>query len=303
MGFVDTFAARCQKDGLGLLYAQMRRGGQIVGDFKVCTHKTRLNAMSISKSFVSAAVGIAEHEGLIQLDERICDAFPDHVPADASQYLLETTVLHLLTMTTGLASPLFFADSPERYVVKDWIDYFFHAEFDHPSGQQFLYSNFSTYMLSALIERRAGCNLLEYLRWRLFEPIGIGNPDWTVCPMGHCHAANGLYINIDELGLFGELLLRQGSWNGQQIIPATYLAKATVKQVETMPLEGSIPKTYGYGYQFWMTEIPDSYLCSGNYGQYCLILPEKDIVLAVMSFEGDRRRMIRDHLIRLAAEL
>lgn len=303
MEFIDTYVEQCHKDELGVLYAQMRKGGRVVEEYSICPQKTRLNAMSVSKSFVSAAVGIALQEGLLSLEEKICDAFPEYVPEHASEYLLKTEVRHMLTMTTGLKSSLFFADWPERYQIKDWVDYFFQAEFDHDPGKQFLYSNFNTYMIGVLIEKRCGQNLLNYLRDRLFEPIGIGNPEWTLCPGGHCYAANGLNITIDELGRFGELLLHGGNWEGRQIVPADYLKKATQKQVETAAGRKDYNESFGYGYQFWMTPLPGTFLCSGNYGQYCLVMPEKDTVLAVMSFEGNRHKKVRDHLLDMAKEL
>jgi len=300
---IESYVEQCHKENLNVLYAQMRKGGRIVEDYQICPKKTRLNAMSVSKSFVSAGVGIALEEGLIDLDEKICEAFPEYVPENPGEHLQNTKLVHLLTMTTGLADKLFFADSPERYQVKDWISYFFQAEFDHPSGERFLYSNFNTYMLSALIEKRAGMNLLNYLRSRLFEPIGIGNPDWALCPMGHCYAANGLYINIDELGYFGELLLHGGEANGRQIVPADYIKEATRKQVETLPSRKDLNEACGYGYQFWMTPLPDTFLLSGNYGQYCLVMPKKDIVLSAMSFEGNHHKRVRDIMLDYAKEL
>jgi CubicO group peptidase (beta-lactamase class C family) len=303
MDFIHTYVEQCHKEQLGVLYAQMRKGGKIVEEYSICPQKTRLNAMSVSKSFVSAAVGIALQEGLLSLEEKICDAFPEYVPEQADEYLLKTQVRHLLTMTTGLESSLFFADWQERYEIKDWVDYFFHANFDHDSGERFLYSNFNTYMIGVLIEKRCGQNLLNYLRDRLFEPIGIGNPEWTLCPKGHCYAANGLNITIDELGRFGELLLHEGNWEGRQIVPADYLKEATRKQVETTTGRKDYNESFGYGYQFWMTPLPDTYLCSGNYGQYCLVMPKKDMVLAVMSFEGNRHKRVRDVMLDMAKEL
>lgn len=304
MNFIETYVNRCHQEGLHVLYAQARKNGIITEDYQICPNKTRLNTMSVSKSFVSAGVGIALDEGLISLDENICDSFPEYVPENANEYLLKTKIRHMLTMTTGLSNSLFFADWEERYKVKDWIAYFFQADFDHPSGERFLYSNFNTYMISALIEKRAGVNLLNYLRDRLFEPIGIGNPDWTLCPKGHCYAANGLYTTIDELGFFGELLLRKGQWNGKQLISEQYVTEATTKQVETTTKPGiQYNESFGYGYQFWMTPLPNTFLCSGNYGQYCLVMPEKDMVLSVMSFEGNRHKQVRDILLEMAADL
>jgi len=204
-------------------------------------------------------------------------------------------------MTSGLESPLFFADSKERYIVKDWIEYFFNADFLYPPGERFLYSNFNTYILSCLIERRAGKNLLEYLRYRLFETIGIGNPDWTLCPKGHVHAANGLYLNIDELGYFSELILNYGKYKGRQVVPELYMKEAVKKQVDSIPIGNldTLEETFGYGYNFWMTHILDTFLCYGNYGQFCLVLPNIGTTISIISFENDAKR-IREILLKYA---
>ncbi len=301
--YLTEFLPRAREENLNVLYAQVRIGGAVVEDFQSLPKKTRLNMMSVSKSVVSTGVGIALDEGLLSLDESVCNAFEKYLPASIPPQLEQLQVRHLLTMTSGLASPLFFADDPERYQVHDWISYFFQAEFAHMPGEQFLYSNFNTYILNALVEMRAGQNMLEYLRNRLFKPLGIGNPDWTLCPMGHCYAANGLFLTIDELGNFGQMLLQGGRYQGRQLVPADYMAAATRKQVETYARypEGS-QQSYGYGYQFWMTELSNTFICSGNYGQYCLALPEQDTVICVMSLEGRNHKRIRDLLIEVVKE-
>lgn len=295
---VDTF----KKEDLNVLYLQMRRDGNIVGEYSRLPRKARMNMYSVSKSVVSVGVGIAIDEGLLHMDDKISNFFVENITGKTSQSLMNTSVRHLLTMTSGLTNPLFFADSPERYQVKDWIEYFFQSDFCYMPGEHFLYSNFNTYILSCIIEKQTGQNLLEYLRYRLFEPIGIGNPDWTLCPMGHVHAANGLFLNIDELGNFGELLLHYGNYKGHQIVSEKYLKEATVDQVKGIEAGTEDKEFYGYGYQFWMTQIENSFLCSGNYGQYCLIMPDKDMVLSVISFEENYGR-IKDVLLENAAEL
>ena len=301
--FFNDIISDVQKEGLSMFYAQLRQDGVITHDYKKANNKARLNSYSISKSFISCAAAIAEKEGLISLDEKICDAFPEYIPANPSEFLLETDLKHMLTMTTGLKDPLFFSDSPERYTVRDWTAHFFNAEFDHHAGEKFLYSNFNTYVLSALIEKRAGTGMINYLRDRLFEPLGIGNADWTVCPMGHVYAGNGLYLNIDELGNFGDMLLQNGEYKGKQLVPADYLAKATVKQTESPNQMGSENLLHGYGYQFWMTCLPDTYLCYGSYGQYCLVMPKKGLVLNTLSFEGINHLRILDIIMEHAKEL
>lgn len=299
---INKMADIFQKEALNVLYVQMRQGGRIAGEYSRLSRKARMNMYSISKSVVSVGAGIAIAEGLIHMDDRVSDFFAENVEGELPQSLTHTEVRHLLTMTSGLENPLFFADSPERYYVKDWIDYFLHAEFSYEPGAHFLYSNFNTYMLSCMIEKRAGQNLLEYLRYRLFEPIGVGNPDWTLCPMGHVHAANGLFFNIDELGNFGELLLHYGTFKGRQIVPETYLREASVDQVKGRAAKTDDRAFCGYGYQFWMTPLENTFLCSGNYGQYCLVMPDKDAVVSVISFEDNHGR-IKDILLQSCAAL
>lgn len=299
---LDKMKEDIQKENLDVFYMQIRRDDRVTGEYCKLSKKARLNMYSVSKSVVSAGVGIAMEEGVIRMEDKVCDAFPEYVPENASANLLNVQVKHLLTMTSGLKSSLFFADSPERYTVKDWIDYFFHAEFSNPPGEHFLYSNFNTYMLSCMIERRVGQNLLEYLRNRLFAPLEIGNPDWTLCPGGHVHAANGLFLNIDELGNFGEMLLHYGNFRGRQIVPETYLREATADQVKRKTDKAQDEAFDGYGYQFWRTPMEDTFLCSGNYGQYCLVIPQKQTVISVISFEQNYGR-IQEILLKHAAEL
>jgi CubicO group peptidase (beta-lactamase class C family) len=297
--FIDKFVERLKAEDLNVLYVQIRQGGKIRGGFSRASQKTRIHTMSISKSVSSVGIGIAAGEGLLTLDDFICEAFPEYVPPGASPHLLSLRVRDLLTMTAGLTSPLFFADDPERYKVKDWIAYFFNAEFAYPPGERFLYSNFNTYILGCLVERRAKQNFLEYLRGRLFEALEIGNPDWLSCPKGHTAAANGLFLTIDELANFGEMLLGGGNFKGRQLVSEAYIREATRRQVDTvLPGQiGSNYQAYGYGYFFWMTPIQESFICNGNYGQYCLVLPQKETVISVLSIEGNNYKRIRDILI------
>ena len=293
---LGDFLEKVKEESLCLNYVKVVQRGEVVDECQRLYVKTRLNTWSMSKSFVGVAAGIAMEEGLISLDEEVCLSFPEAVPADASDNLRRLTVRHLLTMTSGQEDALFFCDNPQRYQVRDWVGHFFGASFPHKPGERFLYSNFCTYILGCLMEKKAGQNLLEYLRWRLFEPIGIGNPDWTLCPMGHVMAANGLYVTIDEVSRFGEFLLRGGvTAEGRRLVSADYLSQAMTKQVETAPF---LPEDYpskagleGYGYQFWLNpgagENPaKGACCSGNYGQYCLVIPEKEAVISVLSLES-----------------
>lgn len=286
---LSEFAVDTLKQNLNVMYAQIWREGQCTAEYKRMPVKTRLNTWSACKGVVSCAAGIALDDGLIHLDDKLVDIFPEYVPENPEGYLAEVKLEHLLTMTSGLASSLFFCDWEERYTTKDWVEYFFaHASFADEPGTHWLYSNFNTYMLSCAIERRAGKNLLEYLRDRFFEPLGIGNPDWTFCPKGHVHAANGLYVTIDELANYGNMIMNMGRFNNRQIVPEAYMKKATSNLVDNSCLRkpDNLYSGFGYGYQFVMNPEPGSFRSDGNYGQFCLAYPEKNTVVVVMSLEG-----------------
>lgn len=286
---LSEFIIDTLKENLVVAYAQIHQGGELVAEYKRLDSKSRLNMWSLAKGVVSCAAGIAADEGLIALDEKIGDIFPEYMPKEPGPFLPQITLEHLLTMTCGLEKPLFFADSPERCLTEDWIAYFFNASFTHRPGSEWLYSNFNTYMVSCAIERRAGQNLTEYLRHRLFAPIGIHSPDWTVDPKGRCHAANGLYLTIDEVSSYGELIKNFGRFNGRQIVPEAYMRRATSRLVECC---GPVPwENSGYGYQFLLNPEKGSFRSEGRLGQYCLAYPEQDTVITVMSLERNYYRI------------
>lgn len=305
--FMDLFLKKSAENHSNIIYVQAYENGRLEAEYKRFPVKTRLNVWSIAKAFTAMAAGIAEAEGVLGRDEYIYQDFRQYIPEQGlyNSHIKKITVENLLTMSSGLREPLFFCDDPLRYQVKDWIRYYFTAgEFVHEPGSHFLYSNFNTYILSCMIEMRTGENLLDYLRDRLFEPIGIGNPDWTLCPKGHCMAANGLYLTIDELARFGHMLLHTGSYGGRQVVLEAYVLDACRKQIETRGEDEIILdyESYGYGYFIRMAPIPKALLLCGNYGQYCIIYPEKEAVICVMSLDGNNHKKIRNDLVDAAAE-
>jgi CubicO group peptidase (beta-lactamase class C family) len=272
----DTFINNMKTQEKVVNYVQIRQHGEVIFDWGRLSQKSRLNTWSASKSFISVAVGIAMDEGLISLEEKICDSFREYLPANPSENLLNLTVKHMLTMTTGVAHSLFFDNHPERYVTEDWIAYFFSQEFPYKPGERFLYCNFNTYILGCLIEKKCKMDIMEYLIPRLFTPLKIFSPDWTRCPKKHIHAANGLYLTIDEFGRFGQMVLDGGVFEGKRIVSKEYLDMATKNR---LPKEWDLK----YGFQFWINPDGVSYRADGKYGQYIIILPEKDMVVSVQS--------------------
>ena len=232
----------------------------------------RRNVYSASKSFTSAAVGIAIREGLLSLDEKLVDAFAADLPETVSPHLEKAVVRDLLTMCLGQEKPYLMGADRPFYKETDWVRATLAQPFTKDPGESFLYNNAGPYLAGMLVQRRAGCDLVHYLMPRLFAPLGIRLPTWEVDPQGYTFGAGGLFLNIDELHLFGRLYLQQGEGNGRQILPKEWVRESSCKQVEN--------GREGYGYLFWRGQH-DSFRADGKYGQYTIVFPEKDAVVTI----------------------
>ena len=253
----------------------------------------RRNQYSVTKSFTSAAVGIAQKEGLLSLDERLTDAFRDDLPAHVSENLRQATVRDLLTMCLGQDRGFLMGEQRPFLPETDWVKYSLALPFVHAPGTVFQYNNVGPYLAGVLVQRRAGCTLNRYLTPRLFAPLGIIAPTWETDPMGYSFGAGGLFLCVSELLRFGELLLAGGKWNGRQLIPADYIAEASSKQVEN--------GGEGYGYLFWRG-AHNTYRADGKYGQYAIVLPDDNAVIAVNA-ECRPQHLLLDFLMREKALL
>ena len=253
----------------------------------------RRNQYSVTKSFTSAAVGIAQKEGLLSLDERLTDAFRDDLPAHVSENLRQATVRDLLTMCLGQDRGFLMGEQRPFLPETDWVKYSLALPFVHAPGTVFQYNYVGPYLAGVLVQRRAGCTLDRYLTPRLFAPLGIIAPTWETDPMGYSFGAGGLFLCVSELLRFGELLLAGGKWNGRQLIPADYIAEASSKQVEN--------GGEGYGYLFWRG-AHNTYRADGKYGQYAIVLPDDNAVIAVNA-ECRPQHLLLDFLMREKALL
>jgi CubicO group peptidase (beta-lactamase class C family) len=236
---------------------------------------------SLSKSFTSTAVGFAIAEGKLDLDDPVLKFFPDEAPVNPPPNLRAMRVRDLLRMNTGNQSEApIRVDDPSKQT-DTWVKTFLSHTVPFKPGTHFLYNSPATYMLSAIVQKVTGLTVLEYLRPRLFEPLGFKNPVWVSSPQGISAGAYGLSVRTEEIARFGELYLHKGMWNGKQLIPSTWVDQATAIQTST----GSAPTSdwdQGYGYQFWRSRH-NSFRGDGAFGQYCMVIPEFDAVVAITS--------------------
>lgn len=234
---------------------------------------------SLSKSFCSTAVGLAVSEGKLSVDDLVLKFFPDEAPAKPSDMLMQMRVRDLLTMSTGHETePKFTATEP-------WVKSFLAHPVPRKPGTHFKYNSPATYMQSAIVQKVTGQTVLEYLKPRLFNPLGIENPTWVTSPQGISTGGWGLMVRTEDIAKFGQLYAQKGMWNGKQLIPATWIEQATAKQVSN----GTDPSRdwdQGYGFQFWRCRH-GAYRGDGAFGQFCVVLPEQDVVVVITADTKD----------------
>ncbi|HIY25588.1 MAG TPA: beta-lactamase family protein [Candidatus Acutalibacter pullistercoris] len=280
----DAFDERAK--ALGLLNLQVWKDGEIAlrRDYD---GEIRRNQYSASKSFTSAAVGIALREGLLSLEEPLVEAFPEELPEDPCENLRKARVRDLLTMCLGQGQGYLMGEQRPFLTERDWVKYSLSLPFPYAPGEKFVYNNVGPYLAGVLVQRRAGCHLVSYLTPRLFAPLGIQRPTWETDPLGYTFGAGGLFLCVTELGKFGQLLLQKGEWEGRQLVPREYLEQATAKQVEN--------GEEGYGYLFWRGK-DNSYRADGKYGQYAIVLEEEGLLLACNA-QCPQQRELLDFLL------
>lgn len=279
---MDLSRFYAKAESLGLLNLRgWKDGREITGWDR--DGEIRRNQYSASKSFTSAAVGIAMEEGLLSLDEPLTQAFSQDIPDNPGENLMKATVRDLLTMALGQEKGYLMGEQRPFLKERDWVRYSLSLPFTIDPGSKFVYNNVGPYLAGILVQRRAGCNLVEYLTPRLFQPLGIVRPTWEEDPLGNTFGAGGLFLCVSELLLFGRLLLDKGMWNGKSLIPAAYLQQATGKQVEN--------GQDGYGYLFWRGR-DNTYRADGKYGQFAIVFPEENAVIATNAQAFDQNQLL-----------
>ncbi|WP_421735116.1 serine hydrolase domain-containing protein [Cellulomonas sp.] len=265
----------------------LRHGAVVAEGWAAPYAPDRLHELySLSKSVTSTAVGFAVADGLLTVDDLVLDHFPDLAPATPDANLRRMRVRHLLTMTTGHAQ-----DPTERvFPTADWVASFLAQPVEHEPGTFFAYNTAATFMLSAIVQKLTGQRLLDYLGPRLFEPLGIEGATWQQSPDGIDTGGSGLSATTEDIAVFGQLYLQGGIWEGNQLVPADWVAEATRAQV---PNDGGPDPdwTQGYGYQFWRGRH-GSYRGDGAFGQFCVVLPAQDLVVVTTSGVADMHHQL-----------
>jgi CubicO group peptidase (beta-lactamase class C family) len=228
---------------------------------------------SVSKTFTSVAVGLARAEGLLDLDDRVLAHLPQFA-SSAAAGVEELTIRHLLTMTAGID---FRWDYPETAPGDPAENFLTTEPFARP-GSSYAYRGTNSYLLGRIIAAVSGTDLRDFLLPRLFEPLGIANPQWFRCPLGFPLGAMGLFLRTEEIARLGETLLHGGSYRGRQLVPADYVE---LMHRERTPTDWPAPDCAVYGLHWWPCARDEAWRMDGLYGQFSIVFPRQQACVTV----------------------
>lgn len=256
---------------------------------------------STSKSFTATAVGFAVSEKRLSVNDKVISFFPDQLPDTVSHFLADLKVKDLLSMSAG-QDP----DPTFKIVTNDsnWVKSFLALPLVHEPGTKFLYNTLATYMLSAIVQKVTGEKVIDFLKPRLFDPLAIEGMDWEIDPHGINTGGWGLRLKTEDMAKFGQLFLQKGKWNGNQVLPAVWVEEATTTKIFQAPdapqsKKDSSDWMQGYCYQMWRCRH-NAFRADGAYGQYIIVMPDKDAVIAITAETPDMQNelnLVWDYLL------
>lgn len=283
---VAVFLDKLEEAGLELHSFMLHRQGKVAAEgWRWPYRSDRLRVLhSVAKSFTACAIGLAIEEGRLSLADKVVSFFPDDVPADASDWLQAMTVEDLLTMRCGHAYEV--SGAVWRNISTSWIAEFFKIPLAYAPGTRYVYTSAASYMLSAIVSRVTGMSMHEYLKPRLFEPLGIRDERWDIGPDGVNPGGNGLTARTADLLKLSVLHAQSGLWEGRRVLPEHWVREAT-------RAHGEHDSTYGY---HWQIRPTNAYSAIGVFVQLSTVFPEHGVTIAVTG-AMDKSAMLYPYLL------
>lgn len=281
-GQIEALLDTLESSGGEIHSLMIMRHGKICAEgwWKPFSAGRRQHMWSATKTFTAAAIGIAYTEGLLRLEDKIADLFPEALPEAPSEWLMQLTIRNILSMGAGMEHT--FLD-----MTGDWIRHFLSYPIVYEPGTAFYYNNQCSNLLGAILRKVSGMGLIEYMKPRLFDKIGIdaSHIEWITIHDGLESSPNGLYITTEDLLRLMKLYHDGGVWDGERILAEDYVEQSiTWQNFDNSEGKMTAPEkenSAGYGYQIWILGRLGAYAAKGMYGQYGVVIPEKDMVIAI----------------------
>lgn len=293
---IARFVQELQDNGLRFHSFMVIRHGKVAAECYRAPYdaQTPHQMYSVSKSVTATAIGFCVQEGLLSVEDRLVDIFPDYAPQDDVR-LQTLCVKHLLSMTSGKNVSLF--DDKTR---SNWIASYFNAPWYNDPGKEFKYVNENIYMLCAIVHRVTGQSVRDFLQPRLFEPLGIAYPQWETDPYGIEAGGWGVFLKTEDLAKLMLLYSQGGVFNGQRILDEEWAKTATSFVVDNSNNSG-LDSVNGYGYCFWRCHVPGTFRADGMFSQFGIVFEEYDAIFvctAGICSEETARKQIWLHFPR-----
>ncbi len=288
---IGEFFEDIEKSGMDIHSFMVIRHGKVAAEcYRAPFTANRPHAMySVSKTVTATAIGLAISEGFLDIKDKVKDFFPDYAEGIKDDKLNSLTVEHLVTMTSG-KDPSVFADKSKG----NWIEYYFSAPWYNEPGKEFRYINENIYMLSAIIKRATGKSVREFLKPRLFEPLGIDYPFWETDSYGIEAGGWGLYLKTEDFAKIMLTYSNGGIYDGTRIIPEEWVLFASEKRADSSS-EIDADASVGYGCCLWRCKNFNGYRADGMFSQYGIVFEDYDAVLVVTSAIA-QQQVCRDFL-------
>lgn len=275
---VIHFVEKLEESGAQMHGLMILRHGKVIAEgwWSPYAPGIRHGCQSLTKTYTATAIGLLYDEGRLTLDEKLAEIFPEEMPNNPGQWLLEMTVKDALCMSTGIYQ---FPD----LTAKDWLKQYFAAPVLKRPGEGFYYCSATSSLLAAIVRKKTGMPLLEYLRERLFDKIGIDVDNLRILRMadGRDNGGGGLFSTTEDNARLMQLYLNKGLWDGKRVLSEEWTDMASGDQNSTQEDQGIEDCHLGYGYQMWMCKPEGVYRADGAYGQYAIVFPKLDMVISI----------------------
>jgi CubicO group peptidase (beta-lactamase class C family) len=295
---VIDFLTAVETSGLDLHSIMILRHGAVVAEGWWAPYRPDDIQLlySLSKTFLAMAVGIAIGEARFDAESLVADLLPGFVPDPLPDHLRRLRVRHLLSMASGHRQ-----ETLPRIAVpgEDPVRNFLALAPEEPAGSVFAYNQGNPLTLSQIITAVTGQRLLDYLRPRLLDPLGIARAEWLTVASGIDQGFSGLHVTTESVAKLGQLLLQNGRWQGTSLVPAEFVAECRRPQVGNSRQSSNPDWQQGYGYQMWMCRH-GAQRADGAYGQLAIVLPDADAVIACTAQVDDMQAeldLIWQHLL------
>ncbi len=286
---IQAFIDHCERENKELHSFMVIRNGKIACEvYKEPFSRDYKHMMySVSKSFTSTAIGFAVEEGYFDVETRFVDIFPEARGDKEDEYLEEMTVEDLLTMRSGKSVSVFLDRTKDR-----WFKDILSSPWISEPGTEFLYISENMYLLCCIIHKVTGMTVLDYLKPRLFEPLGFGEVFWETCPRGVEAGGWGLMISMDDLAKYIYCYQQMGKFNGKQVIPAEWIRVSSAYHADNSVANKEIDTTVGYGYCFWRNGgYKNSYRADGMFSQFGIVFEDLDACFISLGGEVNEQGM------------